>query len=86
MVEQRILQAKDVSIFAVVVLHDPFRGMGAPAADAHAWRNSTEIQQSGHVPRSGPEVKMEEVVPKMARRRGSDAGQSRRSIFVAKLI
>jgi len=34
----------------VVVLPDPFRGMGA-------WRNSTEIQQSGHAPRSGPEVK-----------------------------
>jgi len=34
----------------VVVLPDSFRGMGA-------WRNSTEIQQSGHVPRSGPEVK-----------------------------
>jgi len=32
----------------VVVLPDPFRGM---------WRNSTEIQQSGHTPRSGPEVK-----------------------------
>jgi len=28
--------------------------------------------------RSGPEVKMEAVVPKMARRRGSDAGQFRR--------
>jgi len=28
----------------------PFRGMGA-------WKNSTETQQSGHVPRSGPEVK-----------------------------
>jgi len=24
-----------------------------------------ETQQSGHAPRSGPEVKMEEVVPKM---------------------
>jgi len=34
----------------VVVLFDPFRGMGA-------WRNSTETQQLGHVPRSGPEVK-----------------------------
>jgi len=34
----------------VVVLPDPFRGMGA-------WRNSTETQQSGHAPRSGPEVK-----------------------------
>jgi len=34
----------------VVVLSDPFQGMGA-------WKNSTETQQSGHVPRSGPEVK-----------------------------
>jgi len=33
-----------------VVLPDPFRGMGA-------WRNSTETQQSGHAPKSGPEVK-----------------------------
>jgi len=36
---------------AVVVLHGPFRGMGA-------WRNSTDTQQSGgHVPRCGPGVK-----------------------------
>jgi len=34
----------------MVVLLDPFRGMGA-------WRNSTETQQSGHASRSGPEVK-----------------------------
>jgi len=34
----------------VVMLPDPFRGMGA-------WRNSTETQQSGHAPGSGPEVK-----------------------------
>jgi len=34
----------------VVVLSDPFRGMGA-------WRNSTETQQLGHTPKSGPEVK-----------------------------
>jgi len=34
----------------LVVLPDPFRGMGA-------WRNSTETQQSGYAPRSGPEVK-----------------------------
>jgi len=35
----------------VVVLPDPFRGMGV-------WRNSTETQQSGHAPRSGLEVKI----------------------------
>jgi len=34
----------------VVMLPDPIRGMGA-------WRNSTETQQSGHAPRSRPEVK-----------------------------
>jgi len=34
----------------VVVLPDPFRGMGA-------WRNSSETQQSGYTRRSGPEVK-----------------------------
>jgi len=34
----------------VVVLPNPFRGM-------ETWRNSTEIQQSGHAPWSGPEVK-----------------------------
>jgi len=34
----------------VVVLPDSFREMGA-------WRNSTETQQSGHAPSSGPEVK-----------------------------
>jgi len=32
------------------VLPDPFRGMVA-------WRNSTETQQSGHAPRSVPDVK-----------------------------
>jgi len=37
-------------VVVVVVLPDPFRGMGA-------WRNSMETQQSGHAPRSGPEVK-----------------------------
>jgi len=36
--------------WCVVVLPDPFRGMGA-------WRNSTETQQLGHAPRSGSEVK-----------------------------
>jgi len=37
--------------------------------------NGGETQQSGHTPRSGPEVKMEEVVTKMVRRRDSDTGQ-----------
>jgi len=39
------------SPLVVVVLPDnPFRGMGV-------WRNFTETKQSGHTPRSGPEVK-----------------------------
>jgi len=38
------------SYVVVVVLPDSFREMGA-------WRNSTETQQSGHAPRSGPEVR-----------------------------
>jgi len=42
----------------VVVLPDPFREM-------RAWRNSTESQHLGHAPRSGPAVKMEEVVLKI---------------------
>jgi len=33
----------------VVVLPDPFRWMVA-------WSNSKETQQSGHAPRSGPEI------------------------------
>jgi len=37
-------------LVVVVVLLDPFRGM-------ESWRNSTEAQQLGHAPRSGPEVK-----------------------------
>jgi len=40
---------KYLSFLVVMVLPDPFRGMGA-------WRNSTEIQQSGHTQRSEPEV------------------------------
>jgi len=36
----------------MVLLPDPFRGM-------RAWRNFTETQQLGHVPRAGPEVKNE---------------------------
>jgi len=34
----------------MVVLPDPFGGMGV-------WNNSTVTQQSGHAPRSEPEVK-----------------------------
>jgi len=37
-------------------------------------RNSTETQQWGHALRSGTEIKRwDEIVPKMAHRRGSDA-------------
>jgi len=57
----------------MVVLPDPFRGM-------EAWRNSKETQQSGQAPSQGLDQrsKMEEVMPKIARRRGSDAGQSKK--------
>jgi len=54
----------------VVVLLDPFRGMGA-------WRNSMETQQSA-TPQGLDQRSKMEVVPKMARRRGSDAGHSRK--------
>jgi len=50
-----------LAINVVVVLPDPFRGMGA-------WRKSTETQLSDHAPRSGPEVKNGSIVPKTARR------------------
>jgi len=58
-------------VVVVVVLPDPFRGMGA-------WRNSTETNSRAMPQGLDQRSKMEEVVPKMARRRGSDAGQSRR--------
>jgi len=45
--------------------HDPFQGIEA------------RRPKSGRTPRSDQSSKME-IVPKMARRRGSDAGQSRR--------
>jgi len=54
----------------LVVLPDPFREMGQLHGVLTVWLRS----------RSGPEAKNEEVVPKMARRRGSDAGQSRRTV------
>jgi len=39
---------------------------------------SLDTQQLGRAPRSRPEIKMEEVKLKMARRRSSDAGDVRR--------
>jgi len=39
-----------ITVVVVVVPPDPLRGM-------EAWRNFMETQQSGHAPRSGPEVK-----------------------------
>jgi len=56
----------------------PFDGGGGATRPLPRDGGVEETQQSGHAPRSGPEVKMEEVVPKMARRRGSDAEQLRR--------
>jgi len=55
----------------MMVLPDPFLGMGA-------LRNSMETQQSGHTQGLDQRSKMEEVVLRMARWRGSDAGQSRK--------
>ena len=53
----QVLQAKvyqetriELDGMVVVILPDPFRGMGAR-------RNSAETQQSGHNPRSGPKIK-----------------------------
>ena len=43
----RYVQNLRLTYLVVVVLPDPFRGMGAR-------RNSAETQQSGHAPRSGP--------------------------------
>jgi len=55
----------------MVVLLDPFRGMGA-------WRNSTETHQSGHAPRSRPEVKNGRSSAKDSAPESSDVWQSRR--------
>ena len=41
------MEEVEVVVGGVVVLLDPFRGMGVQ-------RNSAETQQSGHTPRSGP--------------------------------
>jgi len=49
------------TLVVMVVLSYLFRGMGA-------WKNSTEIQQSSHTPRSGLEVKNGKVMPNTARR------------------
>jgi len=54
----------------VVVVPDPFLGMGA-------WRNSTETQQSGHAHGLDQRSKMEEAVLRMERLRASDVGQTR---------
>jgi len=61
---------KHLSILEVV-LPNPFRGMGRGGIPRRPNSRATP-------PRSEPEVKNEKVVPKMARRRGSDVGQSRK--------
>jgi len=43
--------------------------------DAKEFRGT---QQSDHAPRSGLAIKIEEVMPKMAHRSGSDTGKSKR--------
>ena len=55
----------------VVVLPDPFRGMGAR-------RNSVETQQSNHTQGLDHRSRIEKEEPKIDLRRGSEAGQSRR--------
>jgi len=55
----------------VVVLPDPFQGMGV-------WRNSTETQQLGHAPRSGPVVKNGRSSAKNGVLERLRCGQSRR--------
>jgi len=56
----------------VLVLLDPFQGMVA-------WRNSTETQLKRATPQSLDQwSKMEELVPRLARRRGSESSTSRR--------
>jgi len=49
-----------------------------PHSKMGAWRNSTETQQSGHVPRSGPEVKNGRSGAKDGASERPDAGQSRK--------
>jgi len=43
-------------------------------------------QQSGHAPRSGPEVKMEDVVPKMARRKGGTIQKEGPSLLLCRSV
>jgi len=51
-----------------------FNILGGGDGATRTWRNSTETQQSGATSQSlDLKSKMEKVVPKMARRRGSDA-------------
>jgi len=58
-------------VVVVVVVRKNLRGM-------EMWRNSTEAQQSGHAPRSGPEIQDEELATKMAHWRSWDAWPLRR--------
>jgi len=66
-----LVRCKLSRMVVVVVPPDPFRGMGRGGTTR---RPSSRATPQGLDQRS----KMEEVVPKMARRRGSDAGQSRK--------
>jgi len=63
---------------SVEFLRDPIPPRGwwwyyPTSFEMRARRNSEETKRLGHDPRSGPEMK---IVPKMARRKGSDAEQS----------
>jgi len=55
----------------LVVITDPFRRMGAQRTP---WRLNSKATPQGLDQRS----KMEEVVPKIAHRRGPEAGQSKK--------
>jgi len=57
-------------LVVIVVLADSFQGM-------RGWKNSTENQQLGHTPRSGPKVKNGRRGVKYGALRSSDAGQSK---------
>ena len=62
------------ALVVVVVLPDPFRGMGAR-------RNSAKTQQSGHTPSLDHRSRIEREEPKIDLRRGSEAGQWREEMI-----
>jgi len=53
-------------------------GCGGATRTLSRDKGVEELHGASHCPRSDQKSKKEKVVPKMARRRGSDVGQSRR--------